>query len=399
MPRPSRTSAGKHSGRAVQKPLLRKRFRLATKRNAIALGLAGALGFGGFAAERGIQAFRFSRWKRNTSLTLMLGTHLHASDITPLVNALEKARASGKPFDFIVLENASITPETRKDQERICNNYCLELRRLFGKELAQNNLSSAIKFLEQKRAFAGDPDVVSHANALLAQAARHGLRVKFGEEYSRRDMGRVSELGATFGQIQCLNNREHSTKQVLDSAANLIAVEKEYVQLRNKALARITLRAAAELRQESPELRGRELKGAVQVGLGHFGLVEEIKKQGIGGLKVDTILDFADQSLARVPKGERLVSSFLASDLVAELNVKGLQASPEQVALALLVSPVFEGALSHGDREQALLARACVFAQNQKSSSQILRQVWNLKGRERAAKILEMMTGVKAVLK
>lgn len=369
------------------------------KRKAIVFGTAAALAFGGFAGVKGVNALRFAKWKQNQSLTVMLGSHQHPTDAIPLANALENARRSGRPFDFLVLENAGIKAGERQEKERVFNKHVAGVRQLFAKELEENNTAPIIEFLKQKGAFKGTTlEQINYESALIAYAAKYGLRIKLGEEYSRRGFENAEALNRKLSQLIAGQNENLLTSAVLKKARQAIVAEENYLNARNRVLARITIMAAAELRKENPKLRGRELKGAVQAGLGHFGIVEEIKKTGIKGLNIAAMIDLSENRYERIPAGTKGVFSIPAADLLAELRAKGQHATPEQIALAFLIEPIYAGAVKAQDSKQAVFITRQVFKQTSQSASKILSQVQNLTGKARVVRIMELMTGQKTVI-
>ncbi|MDO8646934.1 MAG: hypothetical protein Q7R70_00775 [Candidatus Diapherotrites archaeon] len=400
MGKPSRRQSRIQRNQAKQaKPgIVRPGFFARNKKKAIVFGTATALALGGFAGVKGVNALRFAKWKQNQSLTVMLGSHQHSTDVIPLANALEKARQSGRPFDFLVLENSAIRAGERKEKERVYNKHCAQVRQMFARELEQGNIAPITEFLRQKGAFKGSPEQVSHGNALIAYAAKYGLRIKLGEEYSRREFERAEALSGKQMQLLGESKENLPTSAVLEKARQVIIAEKNYLRLRNQALANITSRAAAELRKENPVLRSRELKGAVQAGLGHFGVVEEIKRKGIKGMKVDVIVDLSKERFKRIPAGTKGVFSIPATDLLAESRAKGQNATPEQVALTFLIEPIYRGAVNAGDSKQAVWIAQQAFRQTPQNASMILSQVQGLTGQPRVIKIMELMTGQKTVI-
>lgn len=300
---------------------------------------AGIIGGGilaGLGGYYGVSRLRFNRWKRNADLVFLYGSHRGKEGAGIYLRAIREAKSEGKPFDFIVRENNDLLESERRKHERKVNKLYDDARQAYEEAVRKNPKN--IKQLDEefgKRIRKIFPKVGAggFSPRMHEIAIREGLLLKYAEGHS--SLKRVKELDRVqkeaIGILNKLQKKffEMPTQEIYRTIMKAMEKYTAFHEGRNKEIARVVSRAAAEIREEHPEFRGKRLRGLVQLGTLHAMADDKVKSMKIKDLEVTQMASFD-------------LESPVARDLAIFMQMKGKKLNTPDSLRKLVIAQAIE---------------------------------------------------------
>lgn len=356
---------------------------VSTTRKKVATGaLIGALALGSWGAYQGIQAYRFAQWRQNAQLHFRYGQHRAPSDLVGFERDLIHAKQSAKPFDFLVIESSIVDQEKRHESEARLNRLRVDIARACPAELSRNDWGGiARKFSD--RVIGNHPEF---SLAQIALAAKYDLRIKLGEEYPRKE---IPNLEATFDRVVELTTSDWSdvpTVELRNRVAQGLEAEAAGMERRDRVIAQVSTRAAAELRRDDSTLRGKTIRGIVYLGGAHFSVTGLAQKEGVRGLEITESIE--------ANRGFGIGDPF--SDFLKRVRSRGVATNHpmvvNQLVIAKCIRPLFEGLAAKNPKLLNKIIERIDYLTEAESRA-LLGKVERLTGPQRAKVIVKELTG------
>jgi len=341
-----------------------------------ALGTASllALGAGGIYT---VKRLRFRNWQNNVHLDFVFGVHRSVARGLQYAKEIDRAAAEGEPYHFVVMENWNMGAKQRAGWEKDWNNKIEGLRKQHKSLIESGEFGSRHKaFLDAD--LSADPMQKEFLEEMFTAALKHGLIIKASEQHGPRDLeiitGSYEKYKNAFN-ADLTKPTAHLIRQISEGVQALAT----HVDVRNTNIARTIPLLAAEIRRERPELRGKILRGIVQLGRGHSQLIR---------LMPDNLKNFSINQKFLATQSEPLFNRLMDENLRRKNSI-GSQIFALQATIGTLITPSYNAALS--DKSQKHIANA-IFERianlNVTQCRQILDSVENKVSQERAVIIL-----------
>ncbi|MFH1225295.1 MAG: hypothetical protein V1676_05845 [Candidatus Diapherotrites archaeon] len=225
----------------------------------------------------------FEKWKGNASFTVLATRHASFSKGNRCVQIADEAEKAGRPFHMLILESADMIEGKREAKEAKINSRISELRRRYAKDIADGRFSSVKSGLKDIfKPHMHSRTLEFHVGVLLA-AVKHGLVVKFAEEYSPGYLKRLDDLYGKTKRVTAPDITDPGyapTSAIRMKIAEGAAIYRRYIVARDNAMLETTPKAVAEVRRDNPGMRERKVRALVVVGTRHYGVAGRLSGKG-----------------------------------------------------------------------------------------------------------------------
>lgn len=237
-------------------PISRKSF---VKRVAAAAAVVGTAGAGIHLSTR--------PHKSQTRLKIIFTSHAGQQAATAFLSKIDEMAVSGRRPGFLIMENSRLFASERMVAEKNFNDFIARLRAKYRDNLARRDYQPIVDGIYATQSKLNPSERV-FATSMYFAAVKYGMKIKFAEEYSRKE---ADELGRFDADRKLLSVDEFNTPTEVvgkNISAGLEGAEK-FIGLRNKAISRTLKKLPAELVREKLVDEGNLVDAAVMLGLHH----------------------------------------------------------------------------------------------------------------------------------
>lgn len=353
--------------------------RLATPRRKMAAALlVGSLALGSFGAYKGIQAYRFHRFREGVALSVHLGFHDRAADLSGVDQLLKTQAQSGAPFDFIVLESSGSTAAERAYSEKATNEIAEFIRRK-ARFSFENKSAEEMAEVVFSATGGGFNRTQSFQAGAIGLAVKYNLPIKIAEEHSLANARKLKEMEPILDEGKWI---EHlgSDAPTLDVWKRVLAFEPQYrayLRMRDQNIAATVQNSAAELRLQKPALRKKPLRGLLVVGSAHHGVLSELQERTPKNFSSQMVLD------PEAKLGSLLVDVRMASkedDLMVN-----------RLTVAAFLQPYYNSLYLKRNFSRAQQLANVLSNLSEKRAGELIQSVRDVKGKERGERLLRAL--------
>jgi len=305
-------------------------------------------------------------------LHFALVEHVGGAHPRELYTLMEKEKAKGKPFQFMLLEAADLTKADRKQEEAWYNNqirdgrkFYLDLKEKIGEEKATEWLRAKSSYLFKQE----------FGTEIFCNAVRENLLMKYAEERKSIKEFEEQEKLSTLEKPIIIEPTAHTTNVLHQIKSRLVAAQR-YLDVRDEGLARRIKTAIEEIRKETPRLATNDMKGIVIIGSAHGTVLTRVKE----GKRI---------AVERIP--QTLLTDELSTEVQKELSIRNQRLdrgdSINRVFVGIYMTPAYKILLQQGKVKTALALKNLIMNLPEETIREIVQKTQNLTDRDRLESI------------
>ena len=194
-------------------------------------------------------------------MTFVFGKHTHANDLLVLEKQLQEAQKEGKPFNTFIFEGADIPNYDRRNAEAQMNKLVRQYRKIYDFFKDPNKaVRDAAKVELKKLQNISARNLGSFDAKKIELCAKYDLHVKYGEQYSPREIQVMLQSWVTADKASQLKQYEDEIK-----------VRAMHLKLRNQGISKTLPLVLEEARTKvNGPVRAVFYVGATHVGVSKY---------------------------------------------------------------------------------------------------------------------------------